>query len=84
MDDAPPSPPPLERESALREPKKRAPRKKPDLSGVEPKEITIRTKAGEKTFAARSRPKREAWADVPVEPAIPANPWSSVMNSWLD
>ena len=78
MDDASPSPLPLE-------PKKRAPRKKPDLSGVEPKEITIKTKTGEKTFNARSKPKREAWADIPVkEPAPPANPWSAVMNSWLD
>ena len=79
MDDAPPSPPPLERE-----PKKRAPRKNPDLSGVGPKAITIKTKAGDNTFSARSKPKREAWAGGPVdEPAIPANPWSAVMNSWL-
>ena len=75
--DPPPSPPELERE-----PKKRAPRKKPDLTGVEPKEITIKTKTGEKTFAARSKPKKEAWADAPVAP--PANPYSSLMNSWLD
>ena len=76
MDDteAPPSPPELERE-----PKKRAPRKKPDLSGVEPKEITIKTKTGEKTFAARSKPKKEAVVGPP-----PANPYGSLMNSWLD
>ena len=84
MEDAgsavPDSPPGLERE-----PKQRAPRKKPDLSGVEPKEITIKTKTGEKTFAARSKPKREAWADAPVgPPPPPANPYSSLMNSWLD
>ena len=82
MEDAPPSPPPL-----VREPSKRAPRKKPDLSGVEPKEITIKTKAGEKTFSARSKPRAEkvTWADVPVEEAPPpAKPWSSVPNSWLE
>ena len=81
MEEAPPSPPEL-----LREPsKKRAPRKKPDLSGVEPKEITIKTAKGEKTFSARSRPRAEK-ADVPVEPEVPApaNPWSSVLNAWLD
>ena len=78
MEDAPPE---------LREPKKRAPRKKPDLSGVEPAPVTIKTRGGEKTFSARSKPKREAWADVPVEraePAPPANPWSSVLSSWMD
>ena len=74
--DSPPSPPELERE-----PKKRAPRKKPDLSGVEPKEITIKTKKGERTFAARSKPKKEA---VVGPPPSPANPYSSLMNSWLD
>ena len=37
-----------ESEPVQPEPRKRAPRKKPDLSGVEPKEITIKTKAGEK------------------------------------
>ena len=74
-DEAPPSPPELERE-----PKKRAPRKKPDLSGVEPKQITIKTKKGERTFAARSKPKRE----VDAPPPSPANPYSSLMNSWLD
>ena len=83
MEDAgsevPDSPPELERE-----PKKRAPRKKPDLSGVEPKEITIKTKSGEKPFAARSKPKKEAWADASVAPPPPANPYSSLMNSWLD
>ena len=74
--DTPPSPPELERE-----PKKRAPRKKADLSGVEPKEITIKTKKGEKTFAARSKPKKEA---VVGSPPPPANPYSSLLNSWLD
>ena len=77
MEDAgsevPDSPPELERE-----PKKRAPRKKPDLSGVEPKEITIKTKKGERTFAARSKPKKE------VDAPPPSNPYSSLMNSWLD
>ena len=77
MEDAD-APPELERE-----PKKRAPRKKPDLSGVEPKAITIKTKSGEKTFSARSRPKREE-APPPVERPVDTNPWSSVMNSWLD
>ena len=75
-----PSPPALERE-----PKKRAPRKKPDLSGVEPKEITIKTAKGEKTFSARSKPsaaRAEKVTDVPVE--APANPWGSVLNSWRD
>ena len=72
--DSPPSPPELERE-----PKKRAPRKKADLIGVEPKEITIKTKKGERTFAARSKPKKEAVVAPP-----PANPYSSLMNSWLD
>ena len=72
--DSPPSPPELERE-----PKKRA-RKKPDLSGIEPKEITIKTKKGERTFAARSKPKKE----VDAPPPSPANPYSSLMNSWLD
>ena len=64
-------------------------RKKPDLSGVEPKEITIKTAKGEKTFAARARPKRateseprEAWAET-APPAI-ENPWSTVLNSWMD
>ncbi len=76
--DAVPTPPPLERQ-----PTTKRPRKKPDLSGVEPKEITIKTKTGEKTFAARSKPKKVAWADAPP-PAAPQNPWSSVMNSWLD
>ena len=75
--DTPPSPPELERE-----PKKRAPRKKPDLSGVEPKEITIKTKKGERTFAARSKPKKEVTPIGP--PPSPANPYSSLMNSWLD
>ncbi len=73
-----PSPPELERE-----PKKRA-RKKPDLSGVEPKAITIKTKSGEKTFSARSRPKRQIEEAVPEPTPVDANPWSSVMNSWLD
>ena len=77
MDDteAPPSPPELERE-----PKKLA-RKKPDLTGVEPKYITIKTNKGERTFAARSKPKKEA---VDAPPPSPANPYSAVMNSWLD
>ena len=75
--DAPPSPPPLERE-----PKKRAPRKKPDLSGVDPAEITIQTKGGAKTFSARSRPKAAVAAPEPS--LIPANPWSSELNSWVD
>ena len=63
-------------------PRKRAPRKKPDLSGVEPKEITIKTKAGEKTFSARSR---KVAFEPPPPPALErANPWSGVLNSWLD
>ena len=70
-----PSPPELERE-----PKRRAPRKKPDLSGVEPKAITVKTKSGEKTFSARSRPRVQFEEPAPVD----TNPWSSVMNSWLD
>ena len=64
MEDAgsevPDSPPELERE-----PKKRAPRKKPDLNNVSPKEITIKTKTGEKTFAARSKPKRKPGLTLP-------------------
>ena len=71
-----PSPPEL-----VREPKRRAPRKKPDLSGVDPKAITIKTKAGEKTFSARSKPKK---VETPVEASQPANPWTSVIKSWLD
>ena len=65
------------------EPRKRAPRKKPDLSGVEPKEITIKTKAGEKTFSARSR---KVASEAPAPPALEraSNPWSGVLNSWLD
>ena len=64
------------------EPRKRAPRKKPDLSGVEPKEITIKTKAGEKTFSARSR---KVASEAPAPPALErANPWTGVLNSWLD
>ena len=67
------------------EPRKRAPRKKPDLSGVEPKEITIKTKAGEKTFSARSR-KQVAYEEAPAPPVLEraSNPWSAVLNSWLD
>ena len=79
MEEAPPSPPELERE-----PKKRAPRKKPDLSGVEPKEITIKTKAGEKSFSARSRPRAEQAPVEAMSPEPPSNPWSAVLNSWLD
>ena len=71
----PPSPPPLERE-----PKKRAPRKKQDLSGVEPGAVTFQTKGGAKSFSARSRAKPPAQA----EPARPANPWEQVLSSWLD
>ena len=69
-------------------------RKKPDLSGVEPEEITIKTAKGEKTFSARARPKRaERTPETPeseprewAEPAAPVfeNPWSSVLSSWLD
>ena len=62
-------------------PLKRQARKKPDLSGVEPKEITIQTKKGEKTFTGRSRKKVEFEQSAPPPPS---NPWSSVMNSWLD
>ena len=66
------------------EPRKRAPRKKPDLSGVEPREITIKTKAGEKTFSARSR--KVAFEAPPPPPALErsSNPWTGVLNSWLD
>ena len=63
------------------EPRKRAPRKKPDLSGVEPKEITIKTKAGEKTFSARSR---KVAFEAPPPALERANPWGDVLNSWLD
>ena len=66
-------------------------RKKPDLSGVEPKPITIKTAKGEKTFSARARPKKESAPESAPEPQaaesappVPQNPWSSVMNSWLD
>ena len=63
-------------------------RKKPDLSGVEPKPITIKTAKGEKTFSARARPKKEAAPEAPQAaesaPPVPQNPWSSVLNSWLD
>ena len=69
-------------------------RKKPDLSGVEPKEITFRTAKGEKTFSARARPKKEAAPQAAESapephaaesaPPVPQNPWSSVLNSWLD
>ena len=76
MEDTPPSPPPLERE-----PKKRT-RKKPDLSDVEPKEITIKTKAGEKTFSARSR--KVAFEAPPPALEQASNPWGDVLNSWLD
>ena len=72
MEDAPSSP-------EFIEPKRRT-RKKPDLSGVEPKAVTIKTKGGEKTFAARSKPKKE----VRIEDPIYQTPWTSVMNSWLD
>ena len=67
------------------EPRKRAPRKKPDLSGVEPQQITIKTKAGEKTFSARSR-KQVASEAPPPPPALErsSNPWTGVLNSWLD
>ena len=61
------------------ETKKRA-RKKPDLSGVDPKDVTIKTKGGEKTLAARSKAKKE----VRLEEPIYQNPWTSEMNSWLD
>ena len=73
-----------ESEPVQPEPRKRAPRKKPDLSGVEPKEITIKTKAGEKTFSARSR--KVAVEAPPPPPALErsSNPWSGVLNSWLD
>ncbi len=53
MEDDVPSPPALERQ-----PSKRA-RKKPYLTGVEPKEITNTIAEGEKTFSARSRPHAE-------------------------
>ena len=71
-------------ETVQPEPRKRAPRKKPDLSGVEPKEITIKTKAGEKTFSARSR--KVAFEEAPPPPALEraSNPWGDVLNSWLD
>ena len=74
-----------ESEPVQPEPRKRAPRKKPDLSGVEPKEITIKTKAGEKTFSARSR-KQVAFEAPPPPPALErsSNPWTGVLNSWLD
>ena len=73
-----------ESEPVQPEPRKRAPRKKPDLSGVEPKEITIKTKAGEKTFSARSR--KQVAFEAPAPPALEraSNPWSGVLNSWLD
>ena len=73
-----------ESETVQPEPRKRAPRKKPDLSGVEPKEITIKTKAGEKTFSARSR--KVAFEAPPPPPALErsSNPWTGVLNSWLD
>ena len=72
-------------ETVQPEPRKRAPRKKPDLSGVEPKESTIKTKAGEKTFSARSR-KQVAFEEAPAPPVLEraSNPWSGVLNSWLD
>ena len=76
MEDDPSVPTP---EPEYAEPKKRAPRKKPDLSNVEPSAITIQTKTGAKTFSARSRPKT-----VAPEPARPTNPWESVLSSWLD
>ena len=63
-------------------PRKRAPRKKPDLSGVEPKEITIKTKAGEKTFSARSR--KVAFEAPPPALEQASNPWGDVLSSWLD
>ena len=66
-------------------PRKRAPRKKkPDLSGVEPKPITIKTKTGEKTFSARSR--KVAFEEAPPPPALErsSNPWGDVLSSWLD
>ncbi len=64
-------------------------RKQPDLSGVEPKEITIKTAKGETTFSARARPKRAERPETEEPQAAPAppvfdNPWSSVLNSWLD
>ena len=70
-------------ETVQPEPRKRAPRKKPDLSGVEPKEITIKTKAGETTFSARSR---KVAFEAPPPPALErsSNPWSGVLSSWLD
>ena len=73
-----------ESEPVQPEPRKRAPRKKPDLSGVEPKEITIKTKAGEKTFSARSR--KQVASEAPPPPALErsSNPWTGVLNSWLD
>ena len=72
-----------ESEPVQPEPRKRAPRKKPDLSGMEPKEITIKTKTGEKTFSARSR---KVAFEAPAPPALErsSNPWSGVLNSWLD
>ena len=75
--------PAVEVESAEPAPRKRAPRKKPDLSGVEPKEITIKTKAGEKTFSARSR---KVAFEAPPPPALEraSNPWGDVLSSWLD
>ena len=66
----------------LLSPKKRG-RKKPDLSGIEPKEITIKTKTGEKTFAARSR-KKEPQNFEQTPPAEPSNPWAATLNSWID
>ncbi len=70
-----PSPPPLVRAKRTR--------KKPDLTGVEPKEITIRTTNGEKTFSARSKPKLEK-PEAEAQAPEASNPWSSLMNSWLD
>ncbi len=61
------SPLPLEREKTVA----RRARTKPDLSSVEPKEITNKTKHGENTFSARSR------KPVPIEaPMESVNPWS--------
>ena len=60
------------------EPRKRAPRKKPDLSGVEPREITIKTKAGEKTFSARSR--KQVAFEAPPPPPAPAPPPTVAIN----
>ena len=76
--------PAVEVESAEPAPRKRAPRKKPDLSGVEPKPITIKTKTGEKTFSARSR--KVAFEEAPPPPALErsSNPWGDVLSSWLD